>query len=238
MKKKIILLLIMVLLLTGCQAEYNLKINFNGTVSENLSFMVSQSVLRFDDMGDSPQDFTDSFAKIINAKSGSGEYHISKIINDDTMGFIASKNYKDLKRYIMYSSFVSYLFDDMKTTTNGTHIILESIGSFKNSSINCEWCGYPKLDNSYMAISLPYRVVKSNASRVDSSTNTYYWTLKYNEHPDSIYLEYDKALLYSYNILAWLPYLNYYLVGLVSILIIIAIVLWYFYRKQNKNNEI
>lgn len=238
MKKKIIILLIMVLLLTGCTAEYNLRINFNGTVSENFSFLVDQSVAKFEGMGETPQGFVDGFADVINAKSGSGKYHISKIIDNGTMGFNVSKNYKDLKRYIMYSSFAAYLFSDMKTTTNGTHVILESVGSFKEAAINCEWCGYPKLDNSYIAVSLPYKVVKSNANRVDEKTNTYYWDLKYNQHPDSFYLEYDKAFLFSYNLFAWIPYLNYYLLGLIIIIIITGIMVWYFYRKQDKINEI
>lgn len=236
--KKIILMISLVLLLTGCTAKYNIKINLNNTVEESSNINVSQTILKYDDMGDTPEEFVESFTKILNYRSGSYRYRTQEFIDEKTMGFSASKNYKDLDLLATNSPFSTYLYDGMRVTKNGSKVVLESIGKFKTAAINCQWCNYPKLQDSYLAIQLPYKVVNSNATRVDTSKNIYYWNISYNQYPEKIYFEYDTMFLYSYNILDWLPFLNYYTIFIIIAAIIILIIVLILKQKGKKSNTI
>ena len=188
MKKRIILLLTLVILLCGCDAEVNLKVS-NGRIIEDISVnYYKDGVLSDDQIKSMYRDHMPSYAKDIivdtepDVAKGNVKYYQKKV-KDITNGFnfnyIYSWSYNDYRNSrSLASGFKSY------TVTRDTHEGTMMIST--DSSGVIYFNDYPALNNLTVNIKSDYEVIQSNADSVEN--NVYTWKFTKNNNQKGIYM--------------------------------------------------
>ena len=229
------LLLFIILLLTGCRAQYNLKLNFNGTVIEDGSVYINTNLLGKEGYSNDAKEFLDEIASQNNFSN-----YISKkkIIESDYVGYSFSHKYKDIKFYSNNSPVVRTLFGGLSVKTIDHYTILKTYGRNKMSDYHNLKKDTPTIvENISVSITLPYRVVKHNATRVDTTSNTYTWVFNGNTCYD-IDLEYRDNELYSMDLLNLLKFVGWYVYVTIALVIAGLIVILKIKSLSNIRNKI
>ena len=186
--KKILILLILMISLTGCEAVYNLDINSN-TFTEELILTTndksskSQKTVNVALKSKIPVD--DNYYKPeVNFKQNNLKYYqISKIDTDNELGARYKANLT--KEEYLTSTLVKEHFPNFKLNETG-NIISLNLGKKENIFDN-----YPDLDKLTINITINNKVTKHNADGVNN--NIYTWNLtKDNYNKKEIYLNYNK----------------------------------------------
>lgn len=186
--KKILILLILMISLTGCEAVYNLDIN-NNTFTEELVLTTndksskSQKTVNVALKSKIPVD--DNYYKPeVNFKQNNLKYYqISKIDTDNKLGARYKANLT--KEEYPTSTLVKEHFPNFKLNETG-NIISLNLGKKGNIFDN-----YPDLDKLTINITINNKVTKHNADGVNN--NIYTWNLtKDNYNKKEIYLNYNK----------------------------------------------
>ena len=186
--KKILILLILMISLTGCEAVYNLDIN-NNTFTEELVLTTndksskSQKTVNVALKSKIPVD--DNYYKPeVNFKQNNLKYYqISKIDTDNELGARYKANLT--KEEYLTSTLVKEHFPNFKLNETG-NIISLNLGKKENIFDN-----YPDLDKLTINITINNKVTKHNADGVNN--NIYTWNLtKDNYNKKEIYLNYNK----------------------------------------------
>ena len=196
--KRILLLLIIPILLCGCEAEYKLTIKGN-SVSEKLDIRENQSNINtyINDMS-----YKDLFDKNLNVKTQALIREPEFLDEDDTVNPNAkfyNKNIIDDSNYYGISLNYDFTYSDFKDS----YIInscVNNVNFLKNDSniiINTKSISYcfdkfNYLDKITVIINIKNKVISSNATSVDG--NIYKWEINrgYNE---IIFIEYKSNLL-------------------------------------------
>ena len=186
--KKILILLILMISLTGCEAVYNLDIN-NNTFTEELILTTndkrskSQKTVNVALKSKIPVD--DNYYKPeVNFKQNNLKYYqISKIDTDNELGARYKANLT--KEEYLTSTLVKEHFPNFKLNETG-NIISLNLGKKENIFDN-----YPDLDKLTINITINNKVTKHNADGVNNNIYTRNLT-KDNYNKKEIYLNYNK----------------------------------------------
>jgi len=208
MKKNIILLLI-IFFLTGCSVNYNIKINSDLSVVE--SAYITES-----------EDFYKSFYKTTKANALNSVLNIyndflkeekydAKVIPEKGPLVEVEKEYKNIEDYLNTSLLFNDYFDKINYRKEEDKIIIETENFNKNDSENPDRFYAEKVD---IAITPSFKVVDSNANKVDEDTNTYHFYLDDKMEDFKIYLVLNTSRKFYAN-------MNTYMIILVSIMCII-----------------
>lgn len=225
MKKKILILLL-ILLLTGCKADYNLKINFGGNVVESGSIYIDSNLLG---KGTNPSNY-DEYLNQQLKKYGAEVYRTKiKFKSGNYMGFHFYHRYNNVSGYADQTFVTNILYDYIRSENNNGYVTLHSAEKSKLSEFHNLTSDIPtRVEGIEVSISLPYKVVKNNATRVDLDNNEYTWTLTPGMASDNIILEYRENQLYTTNPLYLARFVSVYVyifIGLILLtLIAIAII--------------
>lgn len=210
--KKILLLIIITFILTGCSTNYNLKINLDGEVSESIKSEVTNSIL--EDQSKSKDEKKKYLEELIKFFDSELEYD-DIVVNDDNAIINISKNYIDIYDYLDNSKSYSYLFKSMDYKLDKDTV-----------TITTEPTDYETENKTEITISLPYKVISNNANEVDEKTNTYTWII--DDKTDTLEITFKTGLtnLYTYNLLKLAKYANIssWLSVLVFIIILFIII--------------
>lgn len=229
---KMILLLFMILIVSGCSVDYNLIINTDSSVNVRIGAIENTNTLKL-------------ITNLQEKEAVNFLYNQYKIegVNSDlsyvsaagstkakvTASFKSIDDYKD--------NFVSDIFDRPRIKTDGDIVSV---------SIDQIFELYPDMSNSLIydsinvIVSIPFKVTKNNADIVDG--NDYKWTISKNGKLNSIEFTYDKSEINSDDktnstiSIAGIE-LNYYqimIIGLVLIALIITIIVFISNKKNNK----
>jgi len=172
--KKNILLITMLIFLTGCSVNYNLKFN-KDTIEENITINVENDQEKQNTKYFENRDFY----AIIDAKTES-QYKKEKDKNSN-YNFSYEYSLKDFKN----SRFTS-CYDAYTLTDNDGIISLNTSKKFK-----CLTYDYNNIDNLTINITTDYKVVETNADEVEG--NTYKWNINKNNSE-------NKPIKFSYNV--------------------------------------
>lgn len=191
--KKIILLVLIAFLLTGCDAVYQVEIK-NGEIVETANFLAADS--------DNISFNSDSFSNP-NAPKKSLDELIDDYYKQDYLAFYDASHDKDFykKEKITYegrkgvqlkytysfddyysSSLVQYCFDDVTVQKNGIYLIFDLKDSTK-----CFAQDVNQLLKSLRVQILAKDVIETNADSV--SGDAYIWNLSINDPNKAIYLK-------------------------------------------------
>lgn len=182
--KKIVILLILVFLVTGCRVKYNLIINEDLTITE-------------DALLTGTEDFFDNYYKTTRKNVLKSHIEIYKNVLDENNYqyelkdgnvpyVLVTRKYENFNEYVEKSKLFNDYFDTVQYTEDDNIKKLETIGFHDNEPDNPERFDVKSLE---ITIKCPYVVKNHNAVKVDKVTNTYYYEL--NEKNNHILIEYD-----------------------------------------------
>lgn len=220
-KIKIISLVIIGFLLTGCSFKYDVKIMTDGSVEESADVVFDDSYFMDKDKNVFPNKVIkkslEETSKVYKKKSGDIEI-INKTNHRES---IITNKYESYMEYRQESEFYKTLYNDVSIITTGNTVrITTSELLVSSSSANLEY-----YENSYVAISLPFKVIDHNADKVDESSNTYYWYMDDSTKIKNIDLSYNKEKYYTINYFKILPYTGLSSIFVIILILIVVIVL-------------
>lgn len=242
LKKKFLILISIVFLISGCDITYNLDI-YNGKFSENIKIIENdKSKWNSNVSTTTAQELYNSYkAKPIPISSyspmipGTNEklndvlyYNVNDLTNQKRIGM--EYNYDMTQSQFNDSYFVRYAYNRFLVATIKDNITIstgEKLKLFEQ---------YNNLENVTINITTNHKVIKHNADKVDG--DTYIWKVnRENADDKSLYFEVDEDAVAESESSDWLK-----VIGTIIIVMIIILVVGYFgylylKRRHQKSNE-
>ena len=229
-KTKIILLILVMLLFSGCTVNYNLYINDDLTVNEKITAVEDSSELKTL-TGQDPKVAANSiydYYKIDGVK-----YNTSTISDDFQTTSTVSTSFNSLEDYEDY--FTSDIVKEVNITKKGSLITLEYKQDTPLSSYSSQSLLY---DNVQVSIEVPFKVTEHNADEING--NTYIWIIKKDDELKNIKITFNKDETETskrINVLGFfeinVKYSILFILGFIVIILAIVLVVY----KQNKKNN-
>lgn len=236
MRKKIFILLVL-LLLTGCKAKYNLQINFGGNFIETGTISFNSNLLGKGGYSSSTNEFLHQMGDKYNFN-----WIVKKLPfdNGSYVGYDFYQRYPNYDRYASQSPAIKALFNGLSVDSNDHYVKLNSRGYNSIPDYNKPNGDFPtRVEGIEINISLPYKVVKHNASRVDNDTNTYTWTFNANTpNTKGINLEYRDNEIYTYNPAYLIKFVSPYIYITLLLVIVVLIAISSIKTKARFRNRI
>lgn len=161
-KYKIVLLIVILLSLTGCSFEYNIKIDTNTISEENIVYIPNT------DKNNIKLEVEKLVSKYTGPTNSLGMYKQSVIEDNNNFGMSYKKNYDTLNDYNNSLSF-SICYDNYKLIKEKDKIVISTSKRF-----NC-FNKYSELDDVTINIDSSLEVESSNADEVNG--NIYTWNI-------------------------------------------------------------
>lgn len=217
MKKRIIVLLFGVLLLTGCTADYNLEID-NNLLKEEITGMVSKN-----ELNENNSEAPNTVSSLINEEqypfANSTEIYDKKLNEDgNNINYKYSFNY-DMTNFDK-SSLINTCFENHEIVDLGNYYSIKLSGEF--------YCLYAKNINVNVTSNL--NVISNNAKKVKE--NTYTWVI--NKDTTNIEFVVDKTKPFTKNNKKGSS--TFRIISFVILMVLSGIT--YLLYKKKSNNEI
>lgn len=229
-KIKIIVLIFIVWLMCGCTAKYNITIDKNLKVTEQLYALetkdfynkyIYSSIDRVIDVILQPR------ISELNALN----YKYDKYYSNDYNGLKIEKRYASIKEFIVTNKLYKQFFEELKYEENGDNVRIYTDGKFYQYVKND-----PEkyiVEDAEISISLPYIIINNNANKCEykNKMNTCYWRIDKYTKDEKLVLEFNKKKIQSKQ--------NFELIYIIPVIIvIIALYSMLIIFKIRKNNEI
>lgn len=168
MKLKIIFIVVMVFLVTGCTTEANIKLNYDYSVNEEIKIYYDNKLaINYD----SPSDYAKNYISYYNPAIRLKKYNY-EIINGEQESLVKfNKSEKNICDSIKYSLFSMYLYSDISCEEENDFYIIKSIGNQKitipqnQKKFNVE--------KVRLNVELPISAYEHNADNVKGTTYTW-----------------------------------------------------------------
>ena len=220
MKKKLFILL-GILLLTGCKANYHLQINLGGNVIETSSIYLNSSMLGRDEYPSDSDEFLDQIAE----EHGFKFMKKIKFEEGAYLGYKTYRRYGSVSSYVNQSPAITVLYNNLTVTKENNHVILKSDGDNKIPTYHNPTGDIPTtVERIEISITLPYKVLNHNANSSNSENNTYTWVFDPSDAREFL-LEYTTDELYTSNPTYLFQFVSPYVYISAFLVIIILIVL-------------
>jgi len=190
--KKLVLLLISILVITGCSVKYNITINEDLSLTEEAKLTGTASFFANyykTTKTNVLKSFIDIYQDIL--KENKYEYELKE---DDIPYVNVTRKYKSVSDYVNNSKLFNGYFDEVKYSEDGNIKKIETIGFNDNNPDDPERFNVKELT---IAIKCAYDVKNHNAKNVDKKTNTFYYEL--NKDNNKILLEYNTSVKFNSN---------------------------------------
>lgn len=222
-KYKLFLLILVTIIVSGCTANYNIKINLNGSIEETAELTEEKNRLLKNFSEEKFEDYVTDYIKINEFEDKIDKY---KIFINDKAGVNVNNAYKDIYEFADTSPAINYVFKKVRVKEQNNIVKIESVES-GYEIVYRDNDGELNYTNSYISLSLPYQVISTNANTIDEETNTYTWKL--DEEFEGIEIEYNTKKYFSYDIFKLKDYAtieNYFEILLLLIIILLVCVIF------------
>ena len=236
MNKKIIILLFL-LLLTGCKARYNLQINFGGNYVETGTVSFNSSLLGKGGYSSKDSEFLNQLGKKYNFNWITKKLRFN---NGNYFGYDFYQRYRNVSSYSNQSPALKSIFNSVSIDDNNHYVKLNTRGFNNTSKYHNPTSDFPTIvEGIEVNITLPYKVVRNNANSVNTETNTYTWIFN-SSTPDTkgINLEYQDNVLYTYNPVYLFKFVSPYVYISILLILIALIVISSVRTKARFRNRI
>lgn len=226
MKKRYFLVLLL-LLLCGCENEYILTVNDDLTLNEKIILKEDNLVIK--EAGYNPSEYIFQMKKAYENNSNYSNYKLDSKITKDTTVFTISQANINYLAYPNNSIINSQLFSSMQIRNKEDRLTIEATGN--NSRIYFTGNSSIKNKKATVIIKSSYPVINSNA---DSSKNgVYKWYFDSNSTKD-INITFNTKRNLLQKLYYYFKSKIIYLIGI--LLIVISII--YIILRSKKNNKI
>lgn len=224
MKKKLILIVFMLMLCCGCQANYKLTINEDLSVEEEL--MATKDASFFAEYKNS------SMGRVVSSilsphldTLNDNNYVVNNYITSSRGGVIINKTYENLDSYSNDTIYISQFTDKISYNKNGNKITLSAKGNFSHAEQDQERI---PVDRASITINVPFNVIENNADKVEGNNYTWIFTEDDNKERE-IKLVFDKSKMSGDSSIS----IVILVIGLV-ILLVVGFILYNSIRKKRE----
>lgn len=197
MRKKVLIIIGFILLLSGCTAKYDVVIKSDNSVSENLKITIPNSLFN-----DNPKKEINNNIEAYKKTDNYGSYKFKEKVSKNFSYIEIQKNHSDLNSFIL-SPFVDELFQNVTIIQNEEFNTFQTVGFYNHEYLygkESETIPNIRPDNSMedvvVTIKLYNKVIETNADKKDEKNNIYTWNLDYENKEKSIYIKYSNDVRY------------------------------------------
>ena len=228
MKKKLIILFLL-FLTSGCSVKENIIINKDLSVNEEVSMSGTKSF--FDNRYmvlpiNVIKEVLTSFDRENNLIQNGYMYDIYE--DERYPRVLAQKKYDSISSFTEQTIFKNQYYEYLKTNIDGNLISIKS-SEFTNYE-DGDIYKY-SIKSCIINIKLPFKVISSNADKIDKKTNTYTWLINEKTTDKIIDITFDKSRIYVYNLS------RYIVIFLVILFVIIGYLVLKYLKNRNKKNN-
>lgn len=183
---RLLLLLVIVVMLSGCTVTSNIKINPNGSVNESVSILNSNKIFGSKENAEEVYNrMLQENLQILTFK----EYDYNFKSEDNMSGGEFNKKYDNLCDYFGNSAFNQYVYKYMDCKETDEYY---EIKNATDQIPYCEECSdWPALGDITLNIILPISATEQNADEINN--NTYTWKYDKSTTNKNFYLKVSKA---------------------------------------------
>lgn len=228
-KIKIIFTLLVIFFMTGCSVKYNLEINEDSSINEEV--IASENTKRLEKLTKLKGDQATNYLFNMFTRPNEDISFFTNIKNFDTFA-TASTVHNDLNEYS--SRFSSDVFEKVEIINNDN---LTTILAKQDKSLSKESSTSLLYDDIEVNITIPFIVEEHNADKV--SKNKYTWNIKSDDELKTIKISYrDKEFSNEANIkINNKNYsFKYEYIVIASFIIIVILIILFVFRNNKKNN--
>ena len=227
--KKILLLIPLIFLITGCRVDYKIEINKDLSVVEQINMTETSETFS--------RRYKEFDKTVLNSIFNSGNrketltdnnYQYEESTMSSYPSILATKTYSSLDEFSKNTIFKDEFFGSVATTTEGSLITFIANDLIEYDSENIDLYD---VSECVVSITLPYVVSSNNADSYDKKTNTYKWKLS-SQEPKEIKITFDKNKIYVYNVFMYIS-----LFIIILILLVLIIIGFKMHKKNVFNNK-
>lgn len=223
---KYILISLLLVLLTGCTATYNLDIDKDNNIKETVILKETYDVLFT--YTTSPSEYVTSELDSVKNEGTYNSYDIKSYVEDNFGYGVGEKTYFNFENYKNNSIIISEMFEDISVYKEDSivTILMKPKDEFIYFEENSEYSAL--LDKVDIKINLPFKVTQSNAD--NTNENEYTWTIKKDGSLKEIQISYDISKLNTkpISITTWI------IIGMVGFLLVISLYIYIRYKMSSR----
>lgn len=215
-KIKYIVISVLLLLVTGCSGNYNVKINEDMSVNEELYLNIENK-----------EGLYQKTLKIFNDNNVK-EKDYEVVLSDDNLKITYNASYNSIEEYILNSKVYHQLIDNIELNKSNNYVDLYVNEKLKLSNSNMKQNGTNLTDLDVLQVNIenPFEVNFSNAELV--TDNVYTWTIKNGDIEKKIQMQFKPSL-------DIFPYRQVIVLSVVIIcFVIIGVSIYIRYKKSQK----
>ncbi|MBQ9024715.1 MAG: hypothetical protein IJ105_05850 [Bacilli bacterium] len=205
---KIFLLIVIILITSGCSGNYNLKINPDLSIDENLELSI-----------DNDNNAYDRTLKIFeNNNIPKDNYDVS--ISSDKVIIEYNDKFSSIEDYLLNSKVYKQLFDKIEYNKNKKYVDLyvDQNIKIKNNYTKNNGSNLTDFDFIQINITNPYKMILTNADMVND--NIYTWSLTKDNYNKKIQMQFKP----SFNKFPYRPIIVGSLILIISLIMTITII--------------
>ena len=231
-KYKLILLIVFMFILSGCNINYNVDIRSNGKVIEKFVMTFDESDIE----SNFPKSFIEDKIKTYKENGMYKEYNFEINLSGKNSKLIAYRNFNSLDEYVSKSEILPIAFEKTISISNYGIKGIQTVGEYYHDvlfdSVDSE-----SIENIDINVHSQFEILENNALNIDDN-NTMHFNI--NEENKNFYIDFKFNNSKRYDIIIK-DYLkeNWISIIIVGFIIISVIIVIKFIRNQNKlNNKI
>ena len=188
-KLKIFIIGILLILVTGCSGNYNLKINDDMSINEELYLTIDNS--------------NNAYTKTLKIfkENNIPEDDYEVVLSDNNVRITYNKKYDSIEEYLLNSKVYHELIDEIQFNKSNNYIDLyvnQKLKVSNDNGIKMNGTNLVDLDVLQINIENPFDVNFSNAEIVND--NVYTWTIKKGDTEKKIQMQFKPSLnIFPYN---------------------------------------
>lgn len=217
-KLKIFIIGILLILVTGCSGNYNLKINDDMSINEELYLTIDNS--------------NNAYTKTLKIfkENNIPEDDYEVVLSDNNVRITYNKKYDSIEEYLLNSKVYHELIDEIQFNKSNNYIDLyvnQKLKVSNDNGIRMNGTNLVDLDVLQINIENPFDVNFSNAEIVND--NVYTWTIKKGDTEKKIQMQFKPSLnIFPYKQVAVLS----------TVIVCILIIIFTIYGRYKKRQKI
>lgn len=233
--KRILVLLVSILLLTGCSVKYDITITDKEQIKEEMTITVDNKTAI--EKSNSLDEYLDYYSNIYADNQGYGEFNVKTKKGKEFSKFIVKNTYGSLTDYTSSFSFRS-MFNKAVIERVGNYVTFTTSENEYLKALNsAEYLDEEFFYEDFIInIKFYNKVVNHNADYVDEKNNIYTWEVTKNNPKDFITFKYSKEKRYDVIFKDWVM-VNLLPIIIIGAFLIFAICFGIYIAIVRKNND-
>ena len=187
---KVITLFLTIIIISGCSAYCDVKMNYDGVVTEKVDVVNSNDKLKY---GNKDIQYSlNLYLKKYDTALKLGGYDTESHVGKKESGVTISRDYNNICKFIQNTIFSQYVYKKFECNEKDDYYEIKSVGEvIRNTDKYDAWLSP---DNIVLKMTFPFSLSEQNADKI--SGNTYIW--KFNSKTDrskNVYFKISKESL-------------------------------------------